>query len=173
MLRIYNDYKSLTCDNFNSDKLLRWKLILEECGSDIEYIKGDKKMVADSLSGLTFNGNQETTQKYTYQKEIVSEINDIEEIPEGAFTIHLKLIQKYQRTEPSLMDKYKDGAYHKCSFFGVSIANFILITCKDKIVIPSILQRYVLHWYHTYLLHPGMDRTEATIFQHLYWPNIR
>ena len=24
-----------------------------------------------------------------------------------------------------------------------------------------------------YLLHPGMERTEAMILQHLYWPNIR
>ena len=30
-----------------------------------------------------------------------------------------------------------------------------------------------MHWYHTYILHPGMDRTEAMIHQHLYWPNIR
>ena len=45
--------------------------------------------------------------------------------------------------------------------------------CEDKIVIPSKLQSYVVHWYHTYLLHPCMDRTEAMIFQHLYWLDIR
>ena len=43
----------------------------------------------------------------------------------------------------------------------------------DKIVIPSILQSYVLHCYHMYLLHPGMEITEAIICQHLYWPDIR
>ena len=37
----------------------------------------------------------------------------------------------------------------------------------------KILQSYVLHWYHTYLLHPGMDRTEATILQHFYLTDIR
>ena len=41
-----------------------------------------------------------------------------------------------------------------------------------NIFIPSILQNYVLHWYYKYLLHPGMDITEAMIFQHLYWPVI-
>ena len=40
-------------------------------------------------------------------------------------------------------------------------------------MIPSKLQCYVLHWYRTYLLHPGMDRTEVMICQHLYWPDIR
>ena len=45
--------------------------------------------------------------------------------------------------------------------------------CKDNIVIQPILQSYVVHWYHTYILHPGTDRTEAIIHQHLYWPEIK
>ena len=69
--------------------------------------------------------------------------------------------------------KYKDGTYHKGYFRGVSNIDLKLITCKDKIVIPSKLQSYVLHWYHKYLLHTGMDRTEAMICQHFYWPDIR
>ena len=39
----------------------------------------------------------------------MSEINDIKEISEGTFTIYLKLIERYQRTEPILMTKDKDG----------------------------------------------------------------
>ena len=46
---------------------------------------------------IPLNGNQETTQNSTYQREIMSEINDIKELPEGTFPINLKLIQKYQR----------------------------------------------------------------------------
>ena len=76
----------------------------------------------------------------------MSEINDIEEVPEGIFGINLKSIQEYQRTEPSITDKYKDGTYHKGSFSGGRNIDFNLITCKDKIVIPSKLQSYVLHW---------------------------
>ena len=44
--------------------------------------------------------------------------------------------------------------------------------CEDTTVILSILRSYVLNWYHTYLLHPGMDRTEAIILQHFYSPDI-
>ena len=47
-----------------------------------------------------------------------------------------------------------------------------LLTCEDKILIPSKLQSYVLHWYHTYLLHPGMDIMEAMICQFFYWTGI-
>ena len=37
----------------------------------------------------------------------------------------------------------------------------------------SIIQSHALNWYHTYLLHPGMDITEAMICQNLYWTDIR
>ena len=42
----------------------------------------------------------------------MSEINDIEKIPEDIFPINLKLIQLYQRSEPRLMTKYKNGTYN-------------------------------------------------------------
>ena len=103
----------------------------------------------------------------------MSEINDIEQIPKGDFTIILKLIARYQRTEPGLMAKYKYGMYHIGSFRGGSNKNINLITCEDKIVIQPIIQSYVLYWYHLYLLHPEMDRTEATILQNVYWSGIR
>ena len=48
-LRIYTDHKNLTCKNFNTKRLLIWRIILEEYGQDIEYIKGDKDIVLDSL----------------------------------------------------------------------------------------------------------------------------
>ena len=51
--------------------------------------------------------------------------------------------------------------------------NIELICYNSKIVIPKVLQNYVLNWYHTYLLHPGSTRTEETIKQHFYWPNLR
>ena len=70
-------------------------------------------MVADELKILSLNRNKKTTQKSTYQKEIVSEINDTEELSEGNFPINLKIIQKYQRREPRIIAKYKNGTYHK------------------------------------------------------------
>ena len=76
--------------------------------------------------------------------------------------------KKYQWEEPRITDRYKDGTYLKNSFCGGSNIDLKLITCKDKIVIPEKLQSYVLHWYHMYLLHIGMDITEVMIRQHLY-----
>ena len=52
--------------NFNTGRVLRWRLILVEYGPDIEYIKIDNNIVAYTLSILPLNGNQETTHKSTY-----------------------------------------------------------------------------------------------------------
>ena len=48
-----------------------------------------------------------------------------------------------------------------------------LICYKEKIVVPKLLQKHVIGWYHTVLCHPGINRTEETIGQHLWWPKMR
>ena len=40
--------------------------------------------------------NQDTTQKPTYEKEIISETNEIAKLSEGTFPINYKPIQIYQ-----------------------------------------------------------------------------
>ena len=55
------------CKTINTGRVLIWRLVLEKYGPDIGYIKGEKNIVAEELSRIPFNGNQETTQKSTYQ----------------------------------------------------------------------------------------------------------
>ena len=56
---------------------------------------GEKNIVAYPLSRLPLNGNEDNTQKSTYQIQIWSGINYTKELPEGTFPIKLILIQKY------------------------------------------------------------------------------
>ena len=70
----------------------------------------------------------------------MSEINDIKELPEVNFPINLKLIKKYQRSEPSIIAKNKNGTYHKGYFRGGMKDDVKLITYKDNIFILSKLQ---------------------------------
>ena len=153
--------------------MLIWRLILKEYGTCIEYIKGENNIEADALSIFLLNRNQATPKKSTHQKEIVSEINDNEEIREGRFPINLKLINQHQRKDSILMDKYKEGMHHKGLFFGGSNIDLNLKTYKDKINISSIFQNYILHWYHMYILHPGLDRMEMITCKNEYWPGNR
>ena len=49
---VHTDHKNLTCKNFNTDRVMRWRLILEEYGPELRYIKGEHNIVADALSRL-------------------------------------------------------------------------------------------------------------------------
>ena len=48
-----------------------------------------------------------------------------------------------------------------------------LICYKNKIVIPTTLQRSIVKWYYNHLCHPSIVRTEATIRKHFYWKGLR
>ena len=51
---IYTDYKNLTQDGLGltSDRVVRWRILLEEYAPEIIYIKGIHNTVADTISRL-------------------------------------------------------------------------------------------------------------------------
>ena len=83
------------------------------------------------------------------------------------------MIQECRQSEPSKISKYKNDTYYKGSFCGGINIDLKIIACEDNIYILSKLQFHLLCWYQSYLLQPGIDRTEAIIFQHFFWPDIR
>ena len=101
-MRIYTDNSKISSKVYKNDRVLIWRLVIEEYGTDIEYIKGEKNIVADAFSILPINSNQKTTQESTHKKEIVSEINDSKGLTEGDFTINFKIINQYQQKDPRL-----------------------------------------------------------------------
>ena len=51
-ITVYTDHKNLTCKNFNTERVICWRLVLEEYGPELKYIKGEHNVVADALSCL-------------------------------------------------------------------------------------------------------------------------
>ena len=52
-IRVYTDHKNLTYKNFNTKRVMRWRLVLEEYSPELIYIKGEDNTVANGLSCLT------------------------------------------------------------------------------------------------------------------------
>ena len=59
-IKVYTDHKNLVQDalGLSSDRVYRWRLLLEEFGPDIVYIKGIDNTVADAISRLDYNPNK-------------------------------------------------------------------------------------------------------------------
>jgi hypothetical protein len=51
-ITIYTDHQNLTYKNFNTERVMRWRLVLKEYGPEFKYIKGTHNIVADALSRL-------------------------------------------------------------------------------------------------------------------------
>ena len=56
-IEIYTDHINLTRDalGLTSDRVFRWRLLIEEYGPKIMYIKGIDNTVADAISRLDYN----------------------------------------------------------------------------------------------------------------------
>ena len=56
-IKVYTDHKNLVRDalGLTSDRVYRWRLLLEEYGPEIEYIKGTDNTVADAISRLEYD----------------------------------------------------------------------------------------------------------------------
>ena len=53
---MYTEYKNLTCKTFNTERVKRWRLILEEYNPDLIYIQGSRNIVAGVSSRLDIVG---------------------------------------------------------------------------------------------------------------------
>ena len=95
-ITVYTDHKNLTYKNFNTERVIRWRLILEEFGPELKYIKGENNVVADALSCLEKIPNQEIlhiSELYGY---------DDEDMPDSAYPIRYHGIAKAQETDAKL-----------------------------------------------------------------------
>ena len=172
-IRVYTDHQNLTYKAFNTERVMRWRLILEEFGPELLYIKGEKNIVADALSRLSLNETQFHPPQSVHAMAEVYGL-DKEELSSDIFPLRFRHIEEYQSRDKALLRKLasKSVGYTLNSFRGGGKSRD-LVCLNDKIVIPKPLRKRVVEWYHTQLCHPGETRTEQTIRQHFTWANLR
>jgi transposase InsO family protein len=170
-IKVHTDHENLTYKNFNSDRVMRWRLYIEEYSPELQYIKGTNNVVADALSRLEIEEVpiEDTQESFLALMECFAKAQDTDFNP-----LNYPQLRMAQEADKTLMKihKLKDSLYLSQDFHGGGKVT-PLICYKTKIVIPAKLQKHVIQWYHTTLCHPGINRTEETIGQHLWWPKMR
>ena len=168
---VYTDHKNLTYSTYNSERVMRWRLVIEEFGPKLEYIKGKKNDAADALSRLEYDQTKNNSEEIEINFDNLAMENSKNNLlSKTAMPINLKLIQKEQEKSSVLqkLAKLDKKNYSMQKFHGGGKELKLLCYKDKKIVIPKSLQLKIVQWYHTYLCHPGLNRTEETIRQHFY-----
>ena len=184
-INVYTDHLNLVHETTlkASDRVMRWKLLLEEFGIKTTHVKGEDNKVADAISRLTKECPEEAIEEpedtvktqeskpnitvvHPYYPEVMSP--EILNLEEEEFPLSLEVIYRVQQACRATRKLSKEKGYKK-----VVIDTLPLVfTDKDQLVIPEAHQNEVLNWYHYFLKHPGETRMEQTIRAKLYWKDM-
>ena len=176
---VWSDHKNLVhaATVSESQRVMRWRLLLEEFGPDIRHIAGVENIVADAISRLPMTQNNDRVEVST--SELHCRMNELflrerDETNDNGFPLDLSVVQQMQQIElRKRKSKLKAQLKDKGSGYAMKeIDEFDLLTYKDKIYVPQPLRGRTLSWYHLYLCHPGGDRLANTLSTVCYWKGM-
>ena len=109
-IKVYNDHKNLTY-KFNTERVMRWQLDLEELSPELIYIKGSKNIVADALSRLDKIDNLNNTSSNDKRVEPTLESLNEHFALNKEDVLHptsFKTIMRFQQKDKSLIEIAKE-----------------------------------------------------------------
>ena len=112
-LKIYTDHKNLTYKQFNTERVMRWRLLLEEYSPQLEYLPGSRNVVADALSRLQINTTpievQDLQPDVSTSMLVGTEtLNNLDDLSEDSFPLTYKLIAQEQQKDQALLKLLKE-----------------------------------------------------------------
>jgi hypothetical protein len=151
---VKTERKNLTHPNstHTSDRVLRQRLLLEEYGMELQYIQGERNVVADVLLPLP-----------TAKLFLLSEEED--------FPLNLVLIVQHQLDDKKLQQALTS---HQPGFKKIvrKVVELYVHSHQETIYVPASLRASLLQWYHLTLQHPSVQCMQATLRENFYWPGV-
>ena len=167
-IEVFTDHKNLVYKHFNTERVMRWRLLLEEFGPKLTYVKGANNIVADALSRLDITEEEFSAEAFAGELAIADE-----EFPKS-FPLSYRELAHRQNNDEDLQKKLLEQPQsYKKTTYKFSDKTYELITKDEKIYVPGDLQKKCTEWYHLSLMHPGETRLEFTIAQHYTWLGLR
>lgn len=176
-VKVFTDHLNWTHDKtIKNARVMRWRLQIEEYAPNLEYIQGTKNVVADALSRLpraeTSKSDSTTAIEEAFDispwRRFMQPIT-ISEI--GREQTKDKYIQKLQIQAPDRLGEFFEDIGKKTGPDKV-LTESDPVDKKQRIIVPASLRSRLLEWYHTTLVHPGVNRLYNTLRQHYSWPKM-
>ena len=172
-IHVYTDHKNLTQPNLASNRILKWRMLIEEFSPIFHFKAGHENIVADTLSRYPILGEkQDITED---NGDINAKLKDcLLYYPDDvdAFPLDFLRVREAQQQDEGCMRLVNAEGYELQEFYGTELV------CKmddgqSRIVIPNALVHDTIEWYHYIMAHTGIDRLCQTIRTHLWIPNLR
>ena len=112
-ITVYTDHENITFENFTTEIVLFWRLMLEEYGPEIKYIKGPDNYAADAFSRLQLLKYDVTESNIPWEQ--FAESYGVNQLDGDTFPPTYQTINTYQRKDKNLsqpLGQYCATEYH-------------------------------------------------------------
>ena len=183
---IYTDHKNLTFHNLKANRVLHWRLFLEEVAPTFHYKQGDQNVIADALSRLLRTDaagrpdELEPVAKPT-PDQFSMELDDPELLEcflnyptledNKPFPLDYQHIHNEQQQDPILQQfrHNEPNKYPVQNLNGVDLICYLQTPNSPwKIYLPSSILDCTILWFHQVMNHNGMNRLYEAIHTHFH-----
>ena len=200
-ITVYTDHRNNTFANLQTQRVLRWRLFLEDYGVKFEYIKGESNSLADALSCLPFDERQNPRGSsrhsdsfspvdcYTVNDTLHAFHSSVDDsdlldlfiyLPpaeHAQFVLDYPTIANAQAGDAQLpLDRQATPLLYQQRLMAPGINIWCHRSAVDKpwkVYLPQSLLARVIRWYHLALSHLGPRRLHETMSMVFYHPQLR
>ena len=94
---VHTDHKNLVYKTFNTERVMRWRLLIEEFGPELRYIKGELNVVADVLSRLDLK-----------EEEFSLDAFALDEVEKDGYPLAYSILVREQQADKTLSAKIRE-----------------------------------------------------------------
>jgi hypothetical protein len=191
-IEVFTDHANLTFETTesSSQRLQRWRCLVQEFDVELKYVKGPDNVVADAISRLPKEDHAVGAASLAFLEDAASKLLGVNDLfvtdtcdafstsdEDIVYPLAPQLVEVEQKLElqsnsPETSEMRLNLGKTDSNWTYKDVEGHRLIHYHDKIYIPKNLRQRCLNWYHHYLCHPGGDRLAATLQQVCVWKGI-